>query len=442
MKALLVVREPHENWSFLGHDRTPVMLPFLDRPLLQHAVESLVSQGCTEISIATMTALERIRSLVGQGRRWGAKITVHPLRDLTELPALALAIATNCEMVVGDAERLPKANAFVAAVTGDHREITVEDQGWRKVKPTSFGDIPWIVAVRGAEVFLDVTTPTTYMDSWQRAVKEEQSGFVRTGRETSEDVVVGRGARIHPSAKVVGPVYVGERCLVGPGAEIGPNAFVGADSIIENEGILADCAVFPHTYVGPRLEVRRKLVYRSTMYDLDRKVSLDAVEDFLLGGTRPDRNMSPRLPERLAALLMAIVLLPVSLLGLLADLFTKDKGTPIGYPRPTADLFQRVAPGLWSVAAGRRRLVGIPPLDAATRRELEILAPGLVAQVPEGLISDAYVRFGPRPTVDEMWASVAFSAFAKDKSSQLALVKEYATAAVGLSRLEWAKPRE
>lgn len=419
MKALLLVREPHPEWSFLGHDRTPVLLPFLDRPMLQHVVESLVARGCTEIGLIVMTAIEPIRALVGEGRRWGAKITVLPLRDMKDVEALATTfVAYDEPVMVGDAERLPTEWPVVTAP-----EIPVV-LGARKARPD--------------KVTLDASTPDAYMESWRRVVTNEISGLVRTGRETAKDVIVGRGAKIHPAALVVGPAYIGERCLIGAGAQVGPFAYIGADSIVEDEAQVLEGAVLPHTYVGPRLEIRRKFVFCSTAYDLDRKVAIDTIEEFLLGGTKRS-NGAPGLRERALAFAGGVVLLPVSVFGALASLLKQTPADEIGMRTVAADFALRVAPGMWSVVFGRRHLVGAPSLDPSSRRGVEQLAPGLLSMVPEGLISDAYVRFGPRPTLDELWASVAFSAAARDQKSRLSLVTEYLAAAFGLSRPEWTK---
>jgi len=431
VNAVLFVREPNKDWAFLGHDRSPVLLPFFDRSLLQHAVEALVSRGCKRIGIATMTAIEPIRALVGDGERWGAKIEVYPLRALSELPALLTANAPGESVIVADAERLPTAASSAdAELTGGGWLLLSRDQSKSSID---------VVEQAGGDVFLDVTTPEAYLDSWNRAVMSGNSGLVKTGRSQGENVVVGRGTRIHPSAQIEGPAYIGERCLISPEAKIGPNTYIGADSIVEDGAILADCAVFPHTYVGPRLEIRRKLVYRSTAYDIDKKVSLDAIEEFLLGGTQKTTQIGPSVLERVVALGSGTLLLPVTLLGAVARLFSKPADHQIGHRNVTMDFVTRVAPGMWSVVAGRQCLVGAPSLDAPSRRDVERLAPGLLETVPEGLISDAYVRFGPRPSLDELWASVAFAAAARDRRSRRSLVVEYLCAAFGFSNPSWTR---
>ena len=411
MKAILVIREAGSEWAFLGPDRTPTLLPLLDRPVLQHGIESLVSTGAKEITIATLTAVEAVRHLVGDGLRWGVKIVVHPMRDLRDLPALAREFAGDAPYLVVDAERVP-----------DH-----------PAEPSTMGAQEQLD--RDTHPCLDVHTPGAYLASWNRMCGETLPNLVQTGRRSEDNIVIGRNTQVHPTAKIIGPAYIGERCLVGAGAEVGPNAFVGADSIVEDGATLTGCIVLPHTYVGTRLEVRRKIVYCSTIYDLDRRTSLTAVEDFLLGSTRSAAT-KPSVAERASALGLAVLLSPAALLGLA---FRGGSGASLGHPSLGKDLCARVAPGLWSVAMGKRHLVGAPKLEANQRREVEQLAPGLLASAPEGLLTDAYVKFGPAPTVDQLWASIAFTAADRDGKSKRSLVREYFAGAFGLRRPEWSE---
>lgn len=431
MNAVLVVRESSKDWAFLGHDRSPVLLPFFDRSLLQHAVEALVSRGCLRIGIATMTAIEPIRALVGDGKRWGATIEVYPLRSLSELASLLDTNAHAGSVIVADAERLP--------TNATKPETELSGSGWGRLTPDQHKTAVSVISQSAVDPFLDVTTPDAYLSSWNRAVHAGDTGLVKTGRTIGDNVIVGRGTRIHPSAHIEGPAYIGERCLISPEAKIGPNAYIGADSIVEDGAILADCAVLPHTYVGPRLEICRKLVYRSTAYDIDRKVSLDAIDEFLLGGTQKSTANGPSTLERIVAFATAVVLLPVTLIGGVSKLFSKPVDHQIGHRNVTMDLVTRVAPGMWSVVLGRQCMVGAPALDAPDRRDVERLAPGLLETVPEGLISDAYVRFGPRPSLDELWASVAFAAAARDRRSRRSLVFEYLGAALGFTHPTWTR---
>jgi mannose-1-phosphate guanylyltransferase / phosphomannomutase len=425
MKALLIIGEPSDEWSFLGPDRSPVLLPLLDRTVLQHQIESLIDQGIKDITVAAMTAVESTRNVIRDGSRWGVKIVIHSLTSTADLGPFAHSIAAGEDLIIGDA-------AILATLPAAETAWTAFDGKWRRenavaTEPQQLTDLP----------FVDVSTPSAYLDAWEHLASDDSVKIVRSGRPAGEGIVIGRGCHLDPTVEIKGPAYIGERCFVAKGCRIGPNAFVGADCIIEDGSILADGVVLPYTYVGSRLEIRRKIAYRSTIFDLDRNLAVGSVDEFILGASRNTGDRPPSFSVRLVAFLASIVLLPVTILGGLIALASPVAKSNIGYRSAFVDFLARFLPGLWLVVFGKRRMVGAPEVSPDVRRELEILAPGLVSSTPTGLVSDAYLRFGPQPGLDDLWASIAFSAAANDSPSQRMLVREYLEMAFGIRRAAW-----
>ena len=146
-------------------------------------------------------------------------------------------------------------------------------------------------------------------------------------------MVIGRGCHLDPTVEIHGPAYIGERCFLAKGCKIGPNAFIGADCIIEDGSILADGIVLPYTYVGSRLEIRRKIAYRSTVFDPDRKLAVGSVDEFILGASRTTGDRPPAIADRLLALLASLILLPVTVIGALVSMLAPyDKGALVTHP--------------------------------------------------------------------------------------------------------------
>jgi hypothetical protein len=98
------------------------------------------------------------------------------------------------------------------------------------------------------------------------------------GREVRPGVWINDGARIHKSARLVAPVYV------GGATKIGACAIVTRFSNIERhcrigEGTLIDAtSVLPHTVLGSNLDVSRAVVDGDTFIDLERRVAV-RIED-------------------------------------------------------------------------------------------------------------------------------------------------------------------
>jgi len=425
MKALLIISEPSSEWSFLGPDRSPVLLPLLDRTVLQHQIESLIDQGVKDITVASMIALESIRNILRDGSRWGMKIAIHALRSPVDLNPFVHSIAAGEDIIIGDA-------SILVTLPETEEAWTAFDGRWRRENAASSPAIELTDLLH-----VDVTTPSSYLDAWEHLVVGDGLKIVRTGRSGGDGVVIGRGCHLDPTVEIQGPAYIGERCFLAKGCKIGPNAFIGADCIIEDGSILADGIVLPYTYVGSRLEIRRKIAYRSTVFDLDRKLAVGSVDEFILGASRSTGDRPPAIADRFLALVASLILLPVTVLGGLISILAPYNKEGIGYSSPFADFVARFLPGLWRVVLGQRRLVGAPDVSPDQRRQLEILAPGLVTSTPVGIVSDAYLRFGPQPVIDDLWASFAFSAAASDSPSQRQLIKEYLEFAFGLHTPVW-----
>ena len=60
----------------------PAMFPaalatIVDKPFVQHVIESLIRQGITEFDVVPGTQPEKIEALLGHGSRWGTSIRFH-----------------------------------------------------------------------------------------------------------------------------------------------------------------------------------------------------------------------------------------------------------------------------------------------------------------------------------------------------------------------------
>lgn len=95
------------------------------------------------------------------------------------------------------------------------------------------------------------------------------------GREVQDKVWVAEGARVDSSARLIGPAYIGARCIIGAGATIGPFASVEHDCQIDCGTTVEQSTILPYTYLSPGLLVRRAQVDGGRMETFDR----DAVAD-------------------------------------------------------------------------------------------------------------------------------------------------------------------
>jgi len=80
------------------------------------------------------------------------------------------------------------------------------------------------------------------------------------GTQIRDKVWVGEGVKIAPSARIIGPVYIGARTTIGAGATIGPFASVEHDCVVDCGTTVEQSTVLPNSYLAPGLLLRNSQV--------------------------------------------------------------------------------------------------------------------------------------------------------------------------------------
>ena len=113
------------------------------------------------------------------------------------------------------------------------------------------------------------------------------------GREVKPGVWIDEGARLHKTARLVAPCYVGSNARVQAGAVITRcsnlerNCNVGEGSLVSNASLL------PHTMIGRGLDVSTALVAGHDFIDLGRNVSLRIEDPNLISNVPPVKRTVP-----------------------------------------------------------------------------------------------------------------------------------------------------
>ena len=80
------------------------------------------------------------------------------------------------------------------------------------------------------------------------------------GTQIRDKVWVGEGVKIAPTARVIGPVYIGARTTIGAGATVGPFSSVEHDCVVDCGTTVEQSTVLPHSYLAPGLLIRNSQV--------------------------------------------------------------------------------------------------------------------------------------------------------------------------------------
>lgn len=138
-----------------------------------------------------------------------------------------------------------------------------------------------------------------------------------TRRSIVPGVWVGRNHFIHPTARLLPPVYIGDNCRIGQNVEIGPMTVLGDNVIIDDEATVRQSSILEQTYVGRMVDITDRLVNQTTIIEPETGQSIQVVDAFLLAAAAPAGSWGGRFHrvlDRLGALLLFLMLLPLLLL--------------------------------------------------------------------------------------------------------------------------------
>ena len=434
MRAILVATGESPAMPAFREHRPTAMLPLLDRPWVQHVVEYLAARGFDEFDVILSHLPCQVRALLGDGGRWGVTIRTHlagdAARPFRAIRALAPPPAGEPALLAW-ADRLPAVEPAGDRPAGDrpvlYRRAGGEPgwTGWAWAPGPALAAIPpdadeaaagRALADAGAAVVevgrvLEATSYAGLLAAQDEAIAGRFPGLMVGAREVEPGVWLARNVVLHPTAEVVPPVYVAEDCQVGAGVRLGPSAVVGRGCVLDAKCSVAGSVVFPSSYVGRGLALDGVLVDRNRLIHPGLDAALAVDDDFLLANLaedRPGRLLAGLLSCSAAAALLALsapvllaagvglklsrrgpALVAREVVRLPAPAEPARRRTfrlwsfdadPAG-TRGVADLLLRVLPGLFNVARGDLRLVGLP-----TRTEAEIreIAPRLAGALPAG----------------------------------------------------------
>ena len=269
------------------------MRTLLDRPFVQHVIESLVQTDNRRIDVVSSRGFDSFQQLLGNGSRWGCRIRHHHSYEGLEA-ALVRPSATDKDdtaALIAVADRLPrfsqgsfqrnlKFQEVVPVLLPDGKSWS----GWAGVNlrklpifisrlRTSPGQVARQLASIGstrsitAKTILGCRTHAEWLEAHADALNGSFPGLLYSGRQCSPGVWIGRNAHVDPTARLRPPVYVGEGARVCANSEIGPFTVLGRYCWVETGTRLESVLVTPWTYV-PTLRIHSAIADQDTLWSV------------------------------------------------------------------------------------------------------------------------------------------------------------------------------
>jgi len=487
MRALIIVAGTFPVLRGLTSHRPAALVPCVDRPILQHLVESLVDGGIGVFDFVLHESPRETENFLGDGTRWGSRFTFHLVGD-PDVPyePLKLLPRDGQPILLVHADRIPVLregkilddwagrNTLFYTAPESYEGNVAAWTGSAILQPDAVQEIPSdvtetqlqenllrIAGVAAVDV-LDFRSFETFLVAQRQILNNSPANTHLSAREVEPGIWIAHNVVIHPTAQLTAPVFVGENSRIGAGAKVGPNAVVGHDTIIDQHTLIVDSAVLPGTYCGERLELDHVIVDRNRLASSRLGTVVNVSDSFILTGLRA-RNSTHSLRSILSRSLAAflfIVTLPVAAATALVLLIVRSQ--PLFYRKsvvripamdgsessrtfnlysfrnPAAMLpFTKLScvlldflPALLQIATGKLHFIGVYPRTEAEIESMPDDWRALYLQSRAGLVTEAFVIHGSEATEDELYSSEAYYSAVNGVGHDLALAVRFVTGSV------------
>jgi NDP-sugar pyrophosphorylase family protein len=481
MIGIIVLPGPTAAMHRLDEHAPLSLLPLGDRPILQHIVEFLAHQGITCIDLLLEHAPESVESLLGDGARWGCQFRYHLVAD-PEFPYKPLRVIQEaqtgpCLLVHADQFPLVSLDQFKSANT----PVVFSTEDARLVKegavffPAGVAEYAFVNGTRAAmqnylqslleqnkatavpvSLWVDATTPASLLRSQKLLLERQLDNLMVGGIENDRGVWISRNVVIHPSVKIVSPVYIGPNCRLNRGARIGPNVVISSNCIVDSHTTVQNSLLTSGSYVGQGLELEDSIVDRNLLVNVRLDTRLNVTEDFLLGKLSmpaPHHWLRTTIEPLIAVILMVLFLpfffialcgmllrrkwpVSVQVLKLPADdsaqsqRFSKLWFVPFSswedhVPAGWSSFLWRFLPGLFTVACGGTGFVGLSPRTSEQLRKMPSDWKSLYLRSRTGLITESSIVVGANGGEMEIYLAEACYAATRSWKHDLKLALLY-----------------
>jgi NDP-sugar pyrophosphorylase family protein len=378
IKILLLATAEKPKLRPLTEELPAPLLPITNRPVMMHTIDMLARQGYKQMLVSLHHQAGFIESFFYTGQRWGVSLEYllqrqpfgnagsllwgksHLNSTFLVLPADIL-IDLNIEQALaqhrqqGNAvtiithEARMKSRPWPNAPAWQYQEIGSESEG--PVETGAFLCEPQVLSLIPPRTPFDILNdllpcvaknnlpvavhkmngywnPLDTFEDYRRA----QHIFLRSAPKTSNNVRktfqhlsipnkpvrdgvwIGRNSLLHPTSRLIPPVYIGENCRIGKNVEIGPDTVIGQNVIVDDEATISDSTILDGTYIGRLIKVQNKVARKNLVIDIPSASAVQIVDEHLLAPTLQSLEESQllRALDILIALLLLLVTLPLT----------------------------------------------------------------------------------------------------------------------------------
>jgi NDP-sugar pyrophosphorylase family protein len=254
MNAVLICPSPRPAVEHLSLLTPLAAIPLLGENLVEYWLTHLAMCGHTDVCILADDRPEQIKSIAGNGARWGLKVSV--IAESRELTAAQAQIKYVREMT---SSASPQDSNPLEIVVLDHFPGSTHSL-FTSYADLFAGVIEWLPHARMPD---------------------------RVGlREIQPGIWVGLHSKISPGAQLNAPCWIGQHVYVAPHCVVGPMAVIEDRAFVEPEASIVSSIVGPDTFVGKCGVIQDAFAWGNTLVNWKTNVCAEVTDAFLLCALR------------------------------------------------------------------------------------------------------------------------------------------------------------
>ncbi len=442
--AILMALGIREGMDPLQQYRPTPLMRIADKAIIVQIIECLARMGIGSFEIILHHLPDTIESTLGDGSRWGVRIRYHLAKNpqqpfIAAVPILYSSPAQ--QILLGTGDCLPVfPESFYTTPPPLLLDADNSRTGWGlfsseellhliKANPNFSLNESSLPSLSTNLLFSSQSSSELLASNIRFLHSEEAPAYVpSTASQPEKGIWISRGAVIHPSVKMIAPLFIGEEAQVHKDVTLGPDAVIENRSLIDEGSTVTRSLVCHDSYVGEGLNVENSIIERNLIVNIEHGSILEIKDNFILSRlsySSPLRNLF-HLLGRVVAWLLILLFSPV--LALLFILFPLIQRAYVLLPSPEAlpphatfewpyfDIkgegviknILRELPALFPLSKGDLHWVGTSPLTPIEADSLPSYWKKLYFHSKAGLITLAGLDYGPEATGDERYASDAY----------------------------------
>jgi len=298
-----------------------------NKPLLEFFIEFCVLNEIKDIYIALKPASGEIKESFGDGSKWDINLNYIELKKERELEEV---IDSHKDLFTGD-DLLVFNGFFFLQYKKSHlsKNFLPQDYSWQNLSKSGHGllflksstaykpEKP-LKHFEGKRFLLskDMNSIKDYFELNMDMVAGGAKNYIMPSYNSERGVFIGQNVEIMYDCEITRPIIIGDDIQLKKHSHIGPSVIIGSNSLIDSDTSVHNSIIYCNSYIGTKLEINNKIVYKRRLIDPDSGDMIHIVDDFLVSEVRNDliTSVMTRILELVLICLLFCLQLPLYLI--------------------------------------------------------------------------------------------------------------------------------